>query len=488
MSAHAAPPAPDALRLVIVGGGFTGAALAIHAMRAAAGPLDIVVLEPRAELGRGVAYGTADRNHRINVPSDRMDVAAAESGAATAWFRAQGLLPEGEAARYLPRAAYGAYVGDLLARTGATAGDRVRLRHLRMAATAVRPQNGAWMVDTDTGERIAADRVALCFGHAVPALPCRFGPGVAASRRFVPDPWAIDALAAIEPGASVLVVGTGLTMADVVTSLRAGGHRGAITAVSRRGLLPRAHGVFLTSLDVLGPDRPRTAIDLLRLLRRQVAAADPALGWQPVLDSFRKVLPDVWNALPAAEQRRIVRRLLPFWEVHRFRIAPQIAAGLAQAGAEGQLSVRRASVIGLALAADGRLEAELRAGSATERRRFDAVVLCTGPERDVSRNPLVAALLADGTARLDAVGLGLAVDRRSRVLGAAGVPQPGLYAFGPMTRGSFGEMSGATDIAHHIEAVVAGLLEWDLEGALRRGGRRLGAGDGGLIDEPVDRA
>ena len=202
--------------------------------------------------------------------------------------------------------------------------------------------------------------------------PCPLGQGVATSRRFVPDPWAADALAGIEPEATVLIVGTGLTMADVVTSLRAGGHRGRITAVSRRGLLPKAHGIFLTSLDVLGPERPGTALDLLRLLRRRVAAADGALGWQPVLDSFRKVLPDLWNDLPPRERRRVVRRLLPFWEVHRFRIAPQIADALERARAEGQLRGERAAVTGLTRAGDGRLEAALRRGGTVERRPCDA--------------------------------------------------------------------------------------------------------------------
>ena len=452
-------PPREALRLAIVGGGFTGAVLAIHAVLSSRGPLDIVVLEPRAELGRGIAYGTTDPSHRINVPGDRMAVVAGEPAAPTAWLRASGLLPDPDdvAGVYVPRAAYGAYVADLLARTCAAAGGRVRLQHRRTAATAVTPRDPGWIVETGTGARIVADRVALCFGHAVPALPCPLGPGVAECPRFVADPWAADALAGVARDAAVLIVGTGLTMADVVTSLQARGHRGPITALSRRGLLPNAHGIFLTDLDVLGAHRPRTALDLLRLIRRQVAA-HPALGWQPVLDSFRKVLPELWRDLPAAEKRRVVHRLLPFWDVHRFRIAPQSAASLAQARGEGRLTVARSAVTGLTLCEDGRLLAELRRGEAQERRPFDAVVLCTGPERDVARNPLVAALLAGGTARRDAVGLGLAVDRGSRVLGAAGEPQPGLWAFGPMTRGSFGEMTGAADIAQHIEAVVDALL------------------------------
>src|SRR5206468_8079227 len=42
--------------IVIVGGGFTGAAAAVQLARASATPLDISIVEPRAELGRGVAY------------------------------------------------------------------------------------------------------------------------------------------------------------------------------------------------------------------------------------------------------------------------------------------------------------------------------------------------------------------------------------------------------------------------------------------------
>ena len=94
-------------------------------------------------------------------------------------------------------------------------------------------------------------------------------------------------------------------------------------------------------------------------------------------------------------------------------------------------------------------------GGREEARVFDAVVLCTGPEKNLRNNPLVAALLGAGLARLDDTGLGLAVDRTSRVLGADGRAAPGLFAFGPMTRGSFGEMTGAPDIARHVERVAA---------------------------------
>ncbi len=45
----------------------------------------------------------------------------------------------------------------------------------------------------------------------------------------------------IDKEASVLIVGTGLSMADVVVSLAKHGHEGKVTAISRRGIIPKSH-------------------------------------------------------------------------------------------------------------------------------------------------------------------------------------------------------------------------------------------------------
>jgi uncharacterized NAD(P)/FAD-binding protein YdhS len=448
------------LRLIVIGGGFTGAVFAIHAMRAAARPLEIVVVEPSPELGRGIAYGTQGEAHRINVPSDRMGLSKEDPTEATRWLFANGVLPDaasddGSGQFYVARSAYGAFVADTLRRTIEAAADRVTFVHRRASATSLERSGAGWQVSLDDGGCLESDVVALCFGHAVPAQPCAIAADVATHPKFVPDPWAGRAFDAIEPTDEVLVVGTGLTMADVIVSLQAMGRTGPVTAVSRRALLPRAHGVFRNDLDILqGASPPATALGLSRLLRTRMREASAEFGWHPVADSFRANLPVLWNALPSREKRKVVRRLLPFWEVHRFRIAPQIRAALDANQRAADLTVEQAGLIGLRRC-DGRFVATLkRAGGAADERAFDAVVLCTGPEKDLSRNPLVAALLAGGVARLDATGFGLAVDQESHVIDGEGRRWPDLLAFGPMTRGSFGEMTGAPDIAQHIERLA----------------------------------
>jgi uncharacterized NAD(P)/FAD-binding protein YdhS len=449
------------LNIVVIGGGFTGVAFVIHAIRAcpAGVDLDFTIVEPSAELGRGIAYGTSDPLHRINVPSDRMSLFAGDSTHATRWLKEHDAVDtgssDGQGSYYVSRARYGEYVAATLDDVVADAAPHVRARHRRASATGVRKIESGYEVTLADGSQLDAHRVALCFGHTPSKPPGIIDEQALHDPRLITHPWATDALQAISPHASVLLVGTGLTMADVAVTLIERAHTGPITAISRRGLRAQPHGIFSDAADFLdNAAPPASALELVRKLRRRIARDGARIGWQPAADSLRFDLPQIWNALPAREQNRVVRRLLPFWDVHRFRIAPQIHAAIERAIESGQMSVVTAGIVGISCVA-GRLSASLRRpGGTHETQAFDAVVFCTGPARDIDRNPLVKSLLEGGLARLDAVRIGLDTDLQSQLRNADGEVSPGLLAFGPMTRGSFGEMTGAPDIARHLERVL----------------------------------
>jgi uncharacterized NAD(P)/FAD-binding protein YdhS len=449
-----------ALQLAVVGGAFTGAALIIHAVRAARAPLDIEVIETNAELGRGIAYGTADPCHRINVPSDRMSLFREDPHHLTRWLYENGRLPDAASTdsrghHYVARSAFGAYVQDTLERTLEAADFRSRMRHHRARAVAIHPEGPGWMVELSSGDRLTVDRVALCIGHSGLTPPCPISAAASRHPGFVRNPWAANATSTIGPKDSVLIVGTGLTMADVVATLSEAGHQGHVTAISRRGLLARPHGLFLEDIDILdGEPPPDTAIRLLRLVRRRIGQLEESFGWQPVVDGLRFKLRQIWPALPPREQRRIARRLLPFWDVHRFRIAPQLHDLVEDWRRRGRLVVEQAGMVLLDVQ-QGKLAPTLRRrGASFATRAFDAVVLCTGPGRSLGMDPLIDHLLKQGLGRQDNVGVGLAVDEHSRLIDRRGVQQDSFFAFGPITRGSFGEMTGAPDIARQIERVA----------------------------------
>jgi uncharacterized NAD(P)/FAD-binding protein YdhS len=118
--------------------------------------------------------------------------------------------------------------------------------------------------------------------------------------------------------------------------------------------------------------------------------------------------------------------------------------------------MRKARVLGIEAEAGG-LIAALEQGGRVERHAFDSIVLCTGPERDLNRRPFTRNLLASGIASHDRLKLGLAVDRWSRLIAKDGQVHQTIRALGPMTRGTFGEMTGAPDILRQIVIVVDAL-------------------------------
>jgi uncharacterized NAD(P)/FAD-binding protein YdhS len=240
------PSMNEPARLAIIGGGFTGAAFAIHVLKAASRPFSLEMIEPASELGRGAAYGTDDPVHRINVPSDRMTLFSNDGTHFTRWLFDHGWLPDhgstdSRGHHYVPRSAFGAYVRDNLKRAATEVRSGAQFRVRRSRTLSLQRESRRWRVVLYDQRSLLVDRVALCTGHK-PGIPCPISDPAMRHPGLVAQPWKPGSLAAIGKHDSVLIVGTGLTMADVVTSLERAGHKGKITAVSRRGLLPRTHG------------------------------------------------------------------------------------------------------------------------------------------------------------------------------------------------------------------------------------------------------
>ena len=106
--------------------------------------------------------------------------------------------------------------------------------------------------------------------------------------RFIANPWTSGSLAKVRKSDSVLIVGTGLTMVDVVATLESRDHQGSIVAASRRGLVPRGHGRFVDCHHLFEGVRPGTALELLRLVRSEIRKHADALDWQSVIDALRR--------------------------------------------------------------------------------------------------------------------------------------------------------------------------------------------------------
>jgi uncharacterized NAD(P)/FAD-binding protein YdhS len=430
--------------VAVIGGGFSGLLTAIHLLRA--NPQVVVRLVERAPLfGRGRAYQTGQQDHLLNVRASNMSAFPEQPGHFQAWLARAG-LGEGRDA-FVSRGRYGDYLQSLLRDEVGDPTNAGRFLLEADEAVALEPVGARQRVGLSLGRSFEADAVVLALGLLPPAPPPGAAPEVLASPAYVADPWRFDPLSA--PAGDILLIGSGLTMVDVALSL-AGPER-RLTALSRHGLVARSHG---PAESVAPPNgslaTPRTAMRTLRAQAEKV-------GWREAVDSIRPLTPDIWRAWSLAQRRRFLRHARPWWDVHRHRMAPMIAARLSGMVVSAELEVLGGRLERLEVI-DGGFEAEIRLrGEKTSiTRTFAAVLNCTGPrgDPDAAGSGLLADLRRQGAIRRDPLGLGLDVTDHLEVVGEGGAPTPGLFAVGPLTRAAVWEALAVPDLRNQTADVA----------------------------------
>lgn len=443
--------------IAIVGGGASGAVLALQILEQSPGGVSLLLFEAEGPLGRGLAYGTEDTAHLLNVPAGRMSVWPSRPDDFVAWLTARRWYdPETPELAlkdsFVPRYLYGDYVADRLRDRGTA--DRLRVLPRRVVDLCT-AGDGYRLLD-ETGSEHEVEAVVLALGNQSRASSER--PGV------VPDPWSREALEGLAPEASVLLLGSGLTAVDLTLTLLDQRHRGPIRLLSRRGLLPRVHCEQHAWPPWLDPTaRPQGLSTLLWIARREVqAAARAGVPWQAVIDALRPDTQALWLDLTRDERRRFLRHLRPWWDAHRHRMAPRSAARLAEAKAGGGFEVLAGKLLAVE-PEDGNVTLRWRPRHRSEEQSLQVqrVIDCTGGEADPRRlsDPLVATLLRRCIGRADAHGLGLDVDRSCRLLDQEGRPMRRLYALGPLTRATFWEVTAMPDIRVQAARLAERLVE-----------------------------
>ncbi|QNM82685.1 FAD-dependent oxidoreductase [Sphingomonas sabuli] len=420
--------------VVIVGAGFSGTMVAAHLARRG---IRSLLIEPRDVAGQGTAFSTADPAHLLNVPAGKM----------SPWPDAPDDFADiaGEGDAFAPRRDYGGYLRAILDDAVSDGATVVRDRALSASKA-----DGGWTVELESGERIGADALVIAIGNQPPDAPAY---AATAGERLIGNPWDEQGRAAIADAAAndldVMIIGTGLTMVDIVLSLDSAGHGGRILALSRRGLAPRSHAASDLAPVELDDVPAGDALALLRWLRDRSGA----VGWRAAVDSLRPHTKVLWQGLGVEQQRLFLRHARPWWDVHRHRIAPQVAQQVADRVAAGTLEIAGGRILGMDPIGDGiDVRFRRRGDEAVERRHFGYVFNCTGPLHDIgrTRDPLLRQMLDDGLVRPDQLGIGLAVGDRSQALGA-----DRLWALGALTKGRYWEIIAVPDIRGQAADVAA---------------------------------
>ncbi|WP_236195251.1 FAD/NAD(P)-binding protein [Pseudomonas glycinae] len=457
--------------ILIVGGGLSGTLLAVQLLRLP-GRRTILVIEPRAELGRGEAYSAVELGHTLNGNAARMSVDPDNADDLTQWLTdhiADGGWPESDQQHvpvselFPPRGLFGVYVQQRLTeaqQVGARHGSTVE--HVRAEVVDLQDCGDFVQLTLSDGQQLQGAFAVLATGMFPAArTPQKQSSGLNAAAL---DPWDVAAMRQLDPHSTVLIIGSGLTMVDAVVSLEQAGHRGPIEVFSRHGLLPHVRRQPPAWVDFLAEDHGiRTPRQLLRELRRHCRdAIAQGIDWQAPLDTVRAHIGRLWSQACDVQRRQFVRHVRPWWESHHHRSPPLSAELVERLHREGRLRIHAASYKGLERAPGDGVSIRIRPRGEAETRVVQgaALINSSGIEYDWRRvaRPLPQQLLARGLVRPGPLALGIAAAVDGAVLDAEGRVSPRLFAMGPPLRGMWWESTAVTDVASQAKALAARLV------------------------------
>lgn len=451
-----------AFDLAIIGGGASGVLTAIQLLRRATRAIQIVLIEPHPVVAQGVAYATRYPEHLLNVPAAKMSGFPeqpedfldylCERGAEFSQDR--GAL----AHAYVGRHQYATYLQHRLQQ--AQAGSVAKLQVLNDCVLSLDKADDSLLLGLQSGRSLHVAGVALAAGNALRPLPVSGADTLGAAQ--LAEAWNFDAVHAIPTEAGVCIVGSGLSMADSVVSLAARGHRGAVHVISRHALLPLPHAEGAAADYDPQPLLAMTLRQRVRALRTHAAEARTrGIPWQSVMDRIRPMVQALWQSLSLDDQRRFLRHVVRYWDVHRHRIAASVYAQLQQLIGRGQLRLHR-----------GRLE-QVRgntAGVQVDARdvrglavtlQVGCVINATGVEMRAQaiRNPLLQQMLAHGHARPGPHGIGIDADGDGNLFDAHGHADARLQVIGSLRIGRLWESLAIPELRGQAQQAAVTLLK-----------------------------
>lgn len=424
----------------MIGGGASGVLTAVHLLASSADRrLRVTVHEADGIVGRGVAYGTDDAGHLLNVRARHMSAYPDVPSDLLEWAARTGRNHDPQA--FLPRRDYAAYLQDTLA---SVADHRLSISAGRVEDVV---RTGPTFEVRTPGTSTRATAVVLAYGNRAPRPLEVDGDELPPAAWHLPDPWDLGALRSLRPDAVVVVVGTGLTAVDTAITLLEGAPARRVVMTSRHALLPHPH-VEQQSTAWVSPalEGELTAQRLADNVCDQIAAATrQGVGWRAVIDGLRAPTQSWWWRLPLDERRRFLTTYARRWEVRRHRMAPEVAARVSSYRAQGRLTLLAGGITAIA---DRGAHCVVSVGPLGVPVTADAVVNCTGPRTDITRSPdpLLLALRERGLVAPDPLLLGIAGTAEGEVTDEAGLVVPGLYAVGPPRKGTLWESTAIPEI------------------------------------------
>ena len=452
----------EPVKIAVIGAGASGTITTIQLLQKLNVPAEIYLIEKRKEATcLGTAYSSPLPYEPLNVQTGRMSIFNHLPDDFFNWLKANkqsGSKTEITTDCFVSRRWFGEYLQQhFSAAQKAAPHIRVHIVNTFCKDVDYSETEESYTVWFDTADYVYADYLVFATGNETPADIFSQEQVQLLAEKYVSNPWHTNPFTNLQSTDDVLFVGTGLTMIDHVVSLQKQNHQGKIFCFSRNGYLPLPH-TYIQAFTFETDGEARGVQFAFASLRNNIKkASSKKVEWQNVIDAMRPYTTKFWRSMTTDSKKEFLKRLRPYWEIHRHRMPNASANSITTMQQSGQLKIVGGKFGRLALK-DNRVEFcyASKAGKSNQQFLVDRIINCTGPSNDYyqTSNTLFKNLLQKGWMQQDELKLGIVTGARGEIIKANGVVLHNAFGVGPVRKASEWESTAIREIRTHAENVA----------------------------------
>lgn len=442
----------DRYDISVIGAGVSGTLFAYHLLDLSRDKnVHVHLIEKNDQAGRGLAYDTSHDIHLLNVPVAKMGAFPAAINDFYNW-----LLSAGKSygpGDFVPRSVFGDYIQSRWSALISDPSIQEKLHHHQTEAIDIIVEGNSpkYKVQLRDGLRINADRIMLSLGNFSPGPPRNASDSLINSDQYHADPWKEGLTESISQYEDVLIIGSGLTMVDVVCMLHRKGHKGKMISVSTHGFFPQVHKQVSAYPDFYEELKNYdTVVETYSVFKHHLRKAKAqGIDWRAVVDAIRPHNQTIWKNWNTIQKRIFIEHLRHIWGVARHRMPEANATILNEVLQSGQLQIH-AGRIQKADLRDKKVFVRFfeRGNKTLSEQVADRAINCTGPQSNLQKvgSTLLNNLYAKGLICNDELGMGLLANEHGALFSSSGEASESLFTMGPPMKGILWEITAVPEI------------------------------------------
>lgn len=435
----------------IIGGGISGTLSVLQIIKQSKKPFHVFWFDTQNKFCKGYAYNTFDDGHLLNVRANNMSVFPDEPNHFVNWLSIH--HPNYTSKDFVSRKLFGEYVLNTF-ESLKNSNPNITLYQITEEVKSI--YQTADTFEIKTHQSYPVQKIILGLGNFLPAHPRSTSKDFIASKYYFQNAFNVQLTNQIQDCNNITIIGSGLTMIDVIVSLSHYQYKGKINVISPHAYIPQAHQENpLPSVEAFIDKEKRYSLsELFALVNQQLKKAKKEqYSLHSVIDSMRPFLQQLWLNFSIEEKQQFLRHLRHKWGVARHRAPAQSIAVFNTLKSSGQLQLIKGRISDIKVVKDGFELIYANQTSEQQTLHTQLIINCTGPESDYNqlKSPLVQNLISSQIISADAIKYGINAQKDGYI-------SKNIYTLGPPLKGILWESVAVPEIRVQAQELAAKII------------------------------